>query len=161
MPARSRRVTDAAGRFEVRNLPAGSFDLDVRAKGFAPLTVPALAVPEGTGASDLGTVVLAPGAAIHGVVVDAQGEPVADAEVLARGADRDGISIVAARGRAPGVFTAADGSFVLDGPRAGADARPGRHPSGLRAGRGAGRRRPRPVAAPHRPARRPPASPGG
>jgi protocatechuate 3,4-dioxygenase beta subunit len=118
--ARFPAVTDAGGRFEVKHVPAGSFDLAVRAKGFAPLMVPALAVPPGHGTTDLGTVVLAPGAAIRGVVTDAQGEPVADAEVLARGADRDGMSLVAGAGESPGVFTAADGSFVL------ADLAPGR-----------------------------------
>ena len=113
-------VTDAAGRFELRHLPAGSFDLAVRAKGFAPLTVPALAVPEGSGTSDLGTVVLAPGAAIHGVVRDPQGEPVADAEVRARGAEREGMSLLPGDDVPPDALTAADGSFVL------ADLAPGR-----------------------------------
>jgi protocatechuate 3,4-dioxygenase beta subunit len=107
-------VTDAAGRFEVKNLPAGSFDLAVRAQGFAPLTVPGLSLPEGTGASDLGTVQLAPGGAIHGVVSNAQGEPVADAEVQARGADRDGLSFLLDEAESMASFTAADGSFALE-----------------------------------------------
>ncbi len=113
-PLRFPGVTDAAGRFEVKNLPAGSFDLAVRARGFAPLTVPALALPEGTGASDLGTVLLAPGAAIRGVVTDAQGEPVADAEVRVEGTDRDGLSFVLGEAESTGLFTAADGSFALE-----------------------------------------------
>ena len=113
-PLRFPGVTDAAGRFAVKNLPAGTFDLAVRARGFAPLTVPALALPDGTGTSDLGTVLLAPGGAIRGVVSDAQGEPVADAEVRALGADRDGLSFVLGEAESTGLFTAADGSFALE-----------------------------------------------
>lgn len=117
-PGRSPAVaTDASGRFEIRSLPAGTFDLAVRARGFAPLTVPALAIPAGKGTTDLGTVQLAPGGTIHGVVVDPQGEPVADAEVQPWGAERAGVMIRAGRasddGPAP-VFTAADGTFTLE-----------------------------------------------
>ncbi len=110
-------TTGASGRFEVKHLPAGAFDLTVRARGFAPITVPALAIPEGKGTTDLGTVQLAPGGAVHGVVVDPQGEPIADAEVRAAGADRDGMSL---RGGRPGdagtasAVTADDGSFTLE-----------------------------------------------
>ena len=106
--------TDAGGRFEVRNLPAGTFDLAVHARGFAPLTVPALALPDGNGSSDLGTVQLAPGGAIRGVVSDAQGEPVANAEVAAQGADRDGLSFLLGEAESTAAVTAADGSFALE-----------------------------------------------
>ena len=41
--------TDAAGRFELRDLPAGTFDLLVRAHGYAPLTVPSLVGAGGEG----------------------------------------------------------------------------------------------------------------
>ena len=107
-------ATDAAGRFEVRNLPAGSYDLQVRARGFARLTVPGLAVPEGTGGTDLGTVMLAPGLSLRGLVNDAQGRPVEGAEVRARPAARDEMMIF---DRDPGpadAVTAADGSFTLE-----------------------------------------------
>ncbi len=110
-------TTDASGRFEVRSLPPGSFDLEVRAHGFAPLTVPALAIPAGQGVTDLGTVQLAPGGTVHGVVVDPQGEPVADAEVQAKGADRDGalFRLFPASDAGPeGTVTAADGTFTLE-----------------------------------------------
>ena len=116
-PERIPATTGASGRFEMRNLPAGTFDLTVRARGFAPITVPALAIPEGKGATDLGTVQLAPGGAIHGVVVDPQGEPIADAEVQARGADRDGPVFRESRPGDVGTgsaVTAADGSFTLE-----------------------------------------------
>jgi protocatechuate 3,4-dioxygenase beta subunit len=107
--------TDAAGRFEMKGLPAGTFDLTVRARGFAPLTVPALAIPGGRGRTDLGTVQLAPGASIRGVVSDPRGEPLADVEVRAKGEGRDEISrfLNDDEGGAR-AFTAADGSFLLE-----------------------------------------------
>jgi protocatechuate 3,4-dioxygenase beta subunit len=108
--------TDAAGRFEVKDLPGGTFDLVVRARGFAPLTVPSLAVPEGKAAVDLGTVVLAPGAPVRGLVVDARGNPVEGAEVRAQAAVRSDVPDLTRRFRDPGpadAVTAADGSFVL------------------------------------------------
>lgn len=52
-PDRFEGVTDAAGRFQIKALPAGTFDLMVRGRGFAPLTVPSLVVPAGNGATDL------------------------------------------------------------------------------------------------------------
>ena len=108
-------TTDAAGRFEVRNLPAGSYDLQVRARGFARLTVPGLGVPEGTGSTDLGTVVMAPGLAVLGMVADAQGRPVEGAEVRARAATRDPMDLPMNRDPGPAdTVTAADGSFALE-----------------------------------------------
>jgi uncharacterized GH25 family protein len=105
--------TDAAGRFELRNLVAGTFDLIVRARGFAPLTVPALAVPEGTGATDAGTVMLAPGASVHGLVADPKGNPVEGAEVYAQSRSELRRFLGEEQGPADAV-TAADGSFVLE-----------------------------------------------
>lgn len=107
-------ATDAAGRFEVKNLPAGTYDLLVLARGFARLTVPSLALPEGNGATDLGTVMLAPGASVRGVVVDLKGNPVEGAEVRAKGADREELPIFS---RDPGpvdAVSAADGTFTVD-----------------------------------------------
>jgi hypothetical protein len=106
--------SDATGRFELRDLPAGTFDLLVRAPGFAPLTVPSLAVPEGKGATDLGTVALGPGAALQGLVVDAQGNPIAGAEVRAKAAQQEPLLILRTRDAGPAdAVTAADGSFLL------------------------------------------------
>jgi protocatechuate 3,4-dioxygenase beta subunit len=108
-------ATDAAGRFEIKTLPPGTFDLTVRARGFAPLTVPGLAIPAGKGVTDLGTVQLAPGSSIHGVVADSQGEPVADAEVRARSGGRNGPALFPGEGEErDSVLTAADGSFVFE-----------------------------------------------
>jgi uncharacterized GH25 family protein len=109
-------ATDATGRFEARDLPAGTFDLIVRAHGYGPLTVPSLAIPEGKGATDLGTVVLAPGAAVRGLVVDSKGEPVDGAEVHARAsAQAGGPPILRPHDSGPAdAVSAADGSFALD-----------------------------------------------
>ncbi len=107
-------TTDATGRFEMKNLPPGKFDLTVRARGFAPLTVPALDIPDGRGTTDLGTVQLAPGGSIHGVVADSQGEPIADAEVRAGGGGRDRMAALLGQEGAGSVFTAADGSFAIE-----------------------------------------------
>lgn len=74
-------VTGAEGRFDLGNLPTGRYDLTARGRGWAPLTVPNLEVPEGNRATDLGTLVLARGVALEGFVVDAAGKPVAAAEI--------------------------------------------------------------------------------
>jgi uncharacterized GH25 family protein len=107
--------TDAAGRFELKELAAGTFDLTVRAHGFAPLTVPALALPEGKGATDAGTVMLAAGVSIRGLVTDPKGNPVDGAEVRAKAAEQDDFPMPARGDPGPAdAVTAADGSFVLE-----------------------------------------------
>lgn len=75
-------TADAEGRFELRHLPPGRFDLIARAAGFVPRTLPGIEVPPGTAAVDLGTVALSPGAAIEGRVVDLRGQPIAGAAVM-------------------------------------------------------------------------------
>lgn len=114
-------ATDAAGRFELTHLPAGTYDLVVRGRGFAPLSVPALAIPEGHGATDLGSVLLAPGVALSGVVADPQGRPLAGAEVWARTPSGES-AFFSSRMQDPGppdAVTGADGSFRLEDRAAG------------------------------------------
>ncbi|HEY4575335.1 MAG TPA: carboxypeptidase regulatory-like domain-containing protein, partial [Thermoanaerobaculia bacterium] len=107
--------TGADGRFELRDLPAGTFDLTLRGRGFAPLTMPALVIPEGKGTTDLGTVALVPGAALHGLVVDAQGNPVEGAEVRAKAPQRELFPAPPARDPGPAdALSGADGAFVLE-----------------------------------------------
>lgn len=72
--------TDHAGRFELVADPGTSFDLLARARGFAPFTVRGVRLPPGRDAVDLGTLILAPGVTVHGVVQDAAGKPLAGAE---------------------------------------------------------------------------------
>lgn len=91
-PVRYEATVDANGRFEVRDLPAGIWELTARGSGFSPLTVPGLTVPEGAGSTDLGTVVLVPGVAIEGQAVDPQGNPVPGAEIRVAEAGGDPMS---------------------------------------------------------------------
>jgi protocatechuate 3,4-dioxygenase beta subunit len=108
-------VSGASGRFELRDLPAGSYDLAVKARGFASLTVPGLIVPEGQGATDLGTVALAPGIGVAGVVVDSRGQPIAGAEVRAATPQSPSSFIFRSVETTPAdAVSAADGSFVLE-----------------------------------------------
>lgn len=115
-PEKFEGATDASGRFEIQALPAGTFDMVVRGTGFAPLTVPGLVVPEGKGRTDLGTVMLAPGAAVRGKVTDPKGNPIAGAEVRAAAARGETMPLL------PGMdeqgpadaLTAADGLFTLE-----------------------------------------------
>ncbi len=76
-------LTGVDGLFAIPNLQAGRFDLSVTADGFSPTTVPGLWIAEGKGEIDLGAVIMQPGAAIEGRVIDTLGEPVAGAEVRA------------------------------------------------------------------------------
>lgn len=78
MPA---AVTDAEGWFRVDDLPGRELDLEARKRGFSPRVVRRLPVPPGQGPADLGTLVLQPGAAVHGRVIDAAGRAVAGASV--------------------------------------------------------------------------------
>jgi hypothetical protein len=74
-------TTGDDGRFALAALPAERVDLEARRSGFAPRRVPGVAVPAGEGATDLGTLVLVPGATIAGGVADAAGRPLAGVEV--------------------------------------------------------------------------------
>lgn len=117
-PERFEGAAGPAGRFEVASLPAGTYDLTVRSPGFAPLTVPGLALPEEAGRTDLGTVVLSPGASVRGLVTDPKGNPVAGAEVRAKAAEQSASpSSPAFETRDPGAadaVTAQDGTFLLE-----------------------------------------------
>ena len=101
--------TNAAGRFEMLGYPAPSFDIVTHAKGFAPFTVRGVHLPRGMDPVDLGTLMLAPGETIHGVVRDPAGSPIAGAGVwiveelalpaLQRAPDRDPDAVADAAGR--------------------------------------------------------------
>ncbi len=93
-------TSDAEGRFTVASLAPGRYRLTVCAAGFAPVAVPGIEIPPppprpepsepetagdkiDAGPVDVGTVVLVPGATIAGRIVDADGEPVAEATIRA------------------------------------------------------------------------------
>jgi protocatechuate 3,4-dioxygenase beta subunit len=118
--SRYEATADATGRFEVRDVPAGTYELTARGGGFAPITVPGLAVPEGGGSTDLGTVVLAPGVAVEGYVVDPEGRPVAGAEVRVIEAAADPMSRFLSQDEPELAATsAADGYFRIEDRRPG------------------------------------------
>jgi protocatechuate 3,4-dioxygenase beta subunit len=112
-------VADASGRFELPDVPAGTFQLLAGGSGYAPITVPGLAVPEGSGATDLGTVVLVRGVALEGYVTDPKGRPVEGARISV---EESGANPMMSRPRPPEespVLTAADGFFRIADRRAG------------------------------------------
>jgi len=84
-PAR-RSTTGTEGTFFAEHLPAGTFDVELKAPGRAPRLLPGVD-PSGEGREngeplDLGDLVLSPGVALEGRVVGPDREPVGEAEVL-------------------------------------------------------------------------------
>lgn len=76
-------TSDAEGRFLLSPVPAGTFLLEVQREGSAGRLLQGLEPVEGD-VLELGEIVLEPGVAVAGRVVDDRGEPVAGAEVTAR-----------------------------------------------------------------------------
>ena len=107
-------VADGEGRFEVVDLAPGRYDLRAEAPGFAPVIVPGVEILDGPGEIDLGTLVLIPGAAIEGRVVDARRRPVEGAGIRVSqpsGSSRMSSVLRMAAGRPADATSAADGSF--------------------------------------------------
>jgi len=65
--------TDAEGRFAVRGLPPGTYEIEVSAHRFPEKTVTGLVLPQ----EEEITILLEPGATISGLVLDAEGKPAA------------------------------------------------------------------------------------
>lgn len=107
--------TDAQGGFVLDHLEPGRFNLEAKARGFAPVTVPGIQLAEGQPRADLGTVTLAPGAVLEGIVVDPRDRPVAGAWVRVGSRDRFGRR----DDDEEPLLTAADGTFAAG------DLRPG------------------------------------
>lgn len=76
--------TGEVGSFTVNDLPAGRFELVVRAEGFAPYEIPGVEIASEETSKDLGRLELSPGLALEGWVSDRTGRPVAGAEVQLR-----------------------------------------------------------------------------
>ncbi len=111
-------TTDGAGAFELRNMTPGAYRLAISASGHATLIVPGVKVEPG--GVDLGALELEPGVEITGRVVDADGRPVAGAEVHATSQESQ---LIAIRRRIDNEDTAAvsgaDGRFVVPDRRRG------------------------------------------
>ena len=77
-------VSDVAGSFAVSHLGIGRFDLRVKRKGFATLSVPEIEVADRAARIDLGALTLDRGAVIEGRVTDPSGAPLPEAQVTLR-----------------------------------------------------------------------------
>jgi len=92
---------DPQGRYTVEGVAPGEYELDVRAKGYAPASVP---VSLQAGRDTEANVTLARGVKASGTVrTEETGQPIAGARVAIEGRD-DAVTV-----------TAADGTFALDG----------------------------------------------
>lgn len=109
-------VSDDSGRFETPRTAARKLDLRARRKGFAPMVVPGVQVPPGESSVDLGTLILGPGAVLGGTVTDADGLPIAGAEVrVSTDLDPPWPAVAAqVAGQAPDAVTDAEGGFSLE-----------------------------------------------
>ncbi|MFL6198305.1 MAG: carboxypeptidase regulatory-like domain-containing protein [Thermoanaerobaculia bacterium] len=107
--------SDAKGVFSLPELPAAEVELTVRRKGYAPVVLPALRIPPGTGPADLGVVTLRPGATLTGRVIDPHGQAVPGGEVflLDRPAGPNEMDR-ALKNRKPIAAVATDGCFSIE-----------------------------------------------
>ena len=115
-------TTGVDGGFQIPDLAAGGYDLKVESPGFGPVKVPGIEVPEGAGDVDLGTVVLSPGVAIEGLVVDAEGRPLAGIEIRAGEPSRFPLPAafqLMMLARETPAITGADGRFAVPDRRQG------------------------------------------
>ena len=83
--APSETWSNERGEFSVSGLEVGDVDLHVSARGFAPATIRGITIDPGEASSegliDLGAVLLGPGVSIEGIVLDTEGQPIADVEL--------------------------------------------------------------------------------
>ncbi len=125
-PAVPEDATGIDGTFAVSDLAAGRYDLEVSSPGFGPVTIPGVEVPEGPagdGEVDLGTVVLSPGVAIEGQVVDAEGRPLSGVEIRTAESSRvpmpAAFRLMMAADQPPAAISGGDGRFTVRDRRAG------------------------------------------
>ncbi len=117
-----RPVVDDQGRFELRDLPPGTYDITISSAGHAPAIKRGVKI-EASGTTDLGSVTLSRGRSVSGTVLDARGGPVSGATVVVgKKLVGDGKSMLADLGRAfaeaSGIrkgTSAEDGSYTVSG----------------------------------------------
>ncbi|MEM9292491.1 MAG: carboxypeptidase regulatory-like domain-containing protein [Acidobacteriota bacterium] len=120
-------LSGSGGDFAIADIQPGSYDLEVRAAGYAPAMVRQVEVTAIQGASggggsgegaaqDLGDVLLAPGAGLYGRVSDDQGEPLGEVAVCFREAAQLSALLTGPRRCSePHTFTDGEGRFeILD-----------------------------------------------
>ncbi|HED65765.1 MAG TPA: carboxypeptidase regulatory-like domain-containing protein [Planctomycetes bacterium] len=114
---RTLSVQDADGRFEIREVRRGTWDLSVSAPGYAPSTIVELEMP-----TDEGKPLVIPlevAAQISGRVLSPTGEPVAGAKVTVRTEGSQALARLLEQGQEPEAHSVADGSFELYGLQSG------------------------------------------
>lgn len=105
----------ADGSFVASDLASGTYEVIVRRLGYARTTVPGVVVGDSPQKTvDIGDVVLEPGVAVFGKVLDPDGAPIAGAEVRlgGRGAGFRRLAMIPST-RAADAVTGADGGFVI------------------------------------------------
>lgn len=132
-----RAVTGRDGRYRIEHLAAGSHTVVVRARGLQQQSV-RVSVALDAGHPTQADFVLAPGLSIEGIVLDARGQPVPDAEVATEPgvfSTDDGtlftVRFSPGANHEPAVVatrTDAAGRFVLDGLGSGNQSLVARHP---------------------------------
>jgi hypothetical protein len=122
---------DAAGRFAVEDLEAGTFRLTALAPGFLRAGVEGIAVPAGGARDDL-EIVLHRGAVVEGRVLDPAGRPVSGASVTVAGNGGPSGSDLLGR---PQATSDGEGRYLLGGMALGMRAVLAEHPDFLPARR--------------------------
>ncbi|MXX74989.1 MAG: hypothetical protein F4210_02620 [Holophagales bacterium] len=101
-------TTSEEGMFAFPAVAAGGYELRLRHPEYADRPPAKIDVPDGASDLDLGDLTVVSGGTIHGIVADADGEPVAGASIQARGRRQVG-------GITRTATTDGDGRFRLDG----------------------------------------------
>lgn len=109
--------TDSTGRFVMADLAAGTYTLAVSAPGYATARGLDVEILEATDRTDLGELVLEPGAPIQGRVLDPDGSPLEGARIVASG-ERSAL-FAAADDDESAAHSGADGFFAFTDRQAG------------------------------------------
>ncbi len=110
MDRRVQRFTDDEGRFSMKDLEAGKWQVAFEAKGFATTTLGDVVQPPPAEAGEL-VVTLERAAAIEGLVLDTGGRPAPGARVTV---EQDLAARMASQGETPTAFADHEGRFHLE-----------------------------------------------
>jgi protocatechuate 3,4-dioxygenase beta subunit len=113
-------VSDATGSFAISHLAIGWFDLRVKGKGFATLSVPGIKVADRAARIDLGALTLDRGAVIEGRVTDLSGAPLPEAQVTLSPVPDPLAQGLSVSGASSGTRTDSEGHFRFEELRRGA-----------------------------------------
>jgi protocatechuate 3,4-dioxygenase beta subunit len=107
-------TSDAAGLFEIADLPAGRFDLELRRPGFARRSAQGIEVGDEAERQDLGEFTLEPGVSVAGLVLDESGQPIEGVEVDLPSASGFSFSFGPSPAKEPRAVTGPDGRFLVE-----------------------------------------------